>query len=91
MTRPQTFETTYDDPYVGVTAIWRNISPDGKAIFVAKGSETIRIPRASSHGADEAKTLRLEPGDEFSFRMLAKDAEEMGLGPVRRSAEREAG
>ncbi len=80
MTRTATFDTTYDAPYVGVTAIWRNISPDGKAIFVSKGSEMIRIPRSSIHGADEAKTLHLKPGDEFSFRMLAEKAEEMGLG-----------
>lgn len=79
MTRRETSDTSYDAPYVGVTAIWRNVSPDGKAIFVSKGSETIRIPRASIHGADEAKTLTLKPGDEFTFRMLAKDAEEMGL------------
>lgn len=76
MTRHQTFDTTYDDPYVGVTAIWRNISPDGKAIFVSQGSETIRIPRSALHGADEAKTLTLKPGDEFSFRMLAEKVRE---------------
>lgn len=70
------------DAYRTVTSTFRGISASGNAFFVraAPGRHgTVPIPRSLIHAADDLKLDTLEDKQEFTFRLRAWKAEELGF------------
>jgi hypothetical protein len=67
------------DEYRTVTATFRHLRD--KAFFVDRPRAAGQVPIARSliHAADDAKLDALFDGDEFTFRLRAWKAEELGL------------
>lgn len=69
------------DNYRTVTATFRGIAPSGKAFFVdsPNADSEAAVPRSLIHAADDKRLDDLFDGEEFTFRLRAWKAEELGL------------
>lgn len=67
------------DSYRIVSAVLKAVRPN--SIFIAAPTRPgdVSIPRSLIHGGDDLKLDRARVGEEFSFRLLAWKAEEVGL------------
>lgn len=67
------------DSYRTVTATFRHLTKGAFFIDRPREAGEVSIPRSLIHAADDAKLAGLFDGDEFTFRLRAWKAEEIGL------------
>lgn len=67
------------DTYRIVSAVIKGIRPNSIFVAVPSRRGDVSIPRSLVHGGDDLKLDRARVGDEFSFRLRAWKAEEVGL------------
>lgn len=67
------------DSYRTVTATFRHLRDRSFFVDRPRAAGQVAIPRSLIHGADDAKLDGLFDGDEFTFRLRAWKAEEIGL------------
>lgn len=67
------------DDYRTVTATFRRLRPASFFIDRPRAPGEVSIPRSLIHAADDMKLAGLFDGDEFTFRLRAWKAEEIGL------------
>lgn len=67
------------DEYRTVTATFRHLRANSFFVDRPRASGQVPIPRSLIHVADDAQLDALFDGDEFTFRLRAWKAEELGL------------